>query len=92
MTVKEKAAAMKIDSPQMAATTIETRNTALKAIAEALLAKKEQIFAENEKDLEEAKRNQIPEAVVKRLKFSEQKLQDCVKGIENLILVCYKSL
>ena len=85
MTVKEKAAAMKIDSPQMAATTIETRNTALKAIAEALLAKKEQIFAENEKDLEEAKRNQIPEAVVKRLKFSEQKLQDCVKGIENLI-------
>ena len=39
MTIKEKAAAMKIDSPQMAATSIETRNKALQAIADALLAK-----------------------------------------------------
>ena len=53
MTVKEKAASMKIDSPKMAATLIETRNKALEAIAEALLANKEQIFAENAKDLEE---------------------------------------
>lgn len=85
MTVKEKAAAMKIDSPQMAATSIETRNQALSAIAEALLVNKEQIFAENAKDLEEAEKNQIPAAVVKRLKFTEQKLQDSVKGIRNLM-------
>ena len=57
MTVKEKAASMKIDSPKMAATLIETRNKALEAIAEALLANKEQIFAENAKDLEEAEKN-----------------------------------
>lgn len=85
MTVKEKAAAMKIDSPQMAATSIETRNKALQAIADALLANKEQIFAENVKDLEEAEKNQIAPAVVKRLKFTEQKLQDSIKGIRNLI-------
>ena len=73
MTVKEKAASMKIDSPKMAATLIETRNKALEAIAEALLANKEQIFAENAKDLEEAEKNEVPAAVVKRLKFTEQK-------------------
>ena len=49
MTVKEKAASMKIDSPKMAATLIETRNKALEAIAEALLADKEQIFAKMQK-------------------------------------------
>ena len=54
MTVKEKAAAMKIDSPQMAATSIEIRNKALQAITDALNANREQIFAENVKDLEEA--------------------------------------
>lgn len=85
MTMKEKAAAMKLDSPNMASASIETRNHALKAMAEALLEKKAEIFAENAKDLEEAAKNQLSEAVVKRLRFTEQKLQDCVKGIESLI-------
>ena len=87
MTVKEKAAAMKIDSPQMAATSIEIRNKALQAITDALNANREQIFAENVKDLEEAEKNQISPAVIKRLKFTEQKLQDSIKGIQNLIML-----
>lgn len=85
MTIREKAAVMKLDSPQMAATEIEVRNTALQHITEVLLANKEQIFKANQMDLEEAEKNQIPVAVVKRLKFTEQKLRDAVKGIQNLI-------
>ena len=85
MTIKEKAAAMKLDSPRMAAQPTGTRNTALANIAKALVEHQEEIFMANEKDLQEAKRDNIPESVVKRLKFSPQKLQDAAKGIENLI-------
>lgn len=85
MTIKEKAAAMKLDSTRMASQSADTRNQALAAIAEALSANKQEIFEANERDLAEAEENNVPEAVVKRLKFSEQKLTDVIKGIENLI-------
>ncbi|MDE5824929.1 MAG: gamma-glutamyl-phosphate reductase, partial [Lachnospiraceae bacterium] len=85
MTIKEKAAAMKLDSTQMASKSADTRNRALANIAKALLANQEDIFKANAQDLAEAEENNIPEAVVKRLKFNSQKLTDVVKGIENLI-------
>lgn len=85
MTIREKAAAMKLDSPLMACKAIEARNLALANIAKALAERQDEIFAANGKDLAEAEGRQIPEAVVKRLKFSPQKLQDVTKGLENLI-------
>lgn len=85
MTIKETAAMMKLDSPQMAATDITVRNAALSRIAEVLLANKDSIFAANDKDMARAKEENIPDAVVKRLKFSEAKLNDAVTGIRNLI-------
>ena len=85
MTIKEKAAAMKLDSTLMASKSAETRNQALANIARALNANQEEIFRANAQDLAEAEENKIPEAVVKRLKFNPQKLTDTVKGIENLI-------
>lgn len=85
MTIKEKAAAMKLDSSKMASKSAQIRNAALANIAKALMENKDEIFDANEKDLAEAKENNIPDAVVKRLKFSPQKLQDVIKGIENLI-------
>ena len=51
MTIQEQAALMKLDSPKMAATTIEDRNAALKAVITALLSNKEAILAANKKDL-----------------------------------------
>ncbi len=84
MTVQEKAAAMKLDSPQMAAAPAQVRNNALLEIKNALLANQEAIFAANAQDLEQAQQNNIPEAVVKRLKFTQQKLLDVTQGIENL--------
>lgn len=85
MTIKEKAAAMKLDSSKMASKSAEIRNAALANIAKVLTDNKVKIFEANEKDLAEAKENNIPDSVVKRLKFSEQKLNDVIKGIENLI-------
>ncbi|MDE5699083.1 MAG: glutamate-5-semialdehyde dehydrogenase [Lachnospiraceae bacterium] len=85
MTIREKAAAMKLDSTLMASKSAGTRNQALANIARALLADQEEIFKANAQDLAEAEKNDIPEAVVKRLKFNTQKLTDVVKGIENLI-------
>lgn len=76
---------MKTDSYRMAALGIDTRNQILKAIREALLARKQEIFAANQKDLTNAKELNVADAVVKRLKFDEHKLQDVTEGIEQLI-------
>lgn len=85
MTVKEKAAAMKLDSTLMASTSEAQRNNALSNIAKALLDNQKEIFRANVLDLAEAEENHVPEAVIKRLKFSEQKLEAVIKGIEDLI-------
>ncbi|MDE7323607.1 MAG: glutamate-5-semialdehyde dehydrogenase [Lachnospiraceae bacterium] len=85
MTIKEKAAAMKLDSTLMASKSTETRNRALANIAKALVENQEEIFRANEQDLAESEKNNIPDTVVKRLKFTSQKLTDVIKGIENLI-------
>ena len=76
---------MKLDSPKMAATTIEDRNAALKAVITALLSNKEAILAANKKDLDEAGKSHVDVPVLKRLKFNEDKLNDVIRGIEDLI-------
>ena len=85
MTIQEQAALMKLDSPKMAATTIEDRNAALKAVITALLSNKEAILAANKKDLDEAGKSHVDVPVLKRLKFNEDKLNDVIRGIEDLI-------
>lgn len=85
MTIREKAAMMKLDSSKMASTDIAVRNAALEKIAESLLAGKERIFETNAKDMERAQADNISPAVIKRLKFSEAKLSDAIAGIHNLI-------
>ena len=85
MTIQKQAALMKLDSPKMAATTIEDRNAALKAVITALLSNKEAILAANKKDLDEAGKSHVDVPVLKRLKFNEDKLNDVIRGIEDLI-------
>lgn len=85
MKIREEVREMKKDAPFLAASSIETRNKALELIAENLKAHKEEIFCENKRDLEEAEKNGISPAVVKRLKFDEGKLSDVLSGIEQLI-------
>ena len=54
MTIKEKAAAMKLDSTLMASKPAEMRNRALSAIIKALQENQAEIFRANEQDLAEA--------------------------------------
>lgn len=72
-------------SPQMAMLSTKLKNDALKAICEALLAKKDEIVAANLLDLENAKKEQLPRPIIKRLEFNEKKLQDTISGMESLI-------
>ena len=85
MDMRAEARQMKLQAPVLAATTVEERNAALLAIAQALEAHKGEIFAANQEDMEAADRNQISPAVKKRLKFNEDKLRDAIAGIHQLI-------
>ncbi|MDO4807803.1 MAG: glutamate-5-semialdehyde dehydrogenase [Coriobacteriales bacterium] len=83
--IKTVAANMKLQSPVMAATSVEVRNQALGAIREALLANQDEIFAANKLDLEAAQKDGVAPAVIKRLKFDKSKLADVCAGISDLI-------
>ena len=76
---------MKADSPIMAGLSQEVRNKALLGAAEALLDNKEKIFQANREDMEQAEQAGLGQAVLKRLKFDEHKLEDVIKGIHDLI-------
>jgi len=83
--MKEIAAKMKMAAPQLAVSSHEQRNNALKAVKEALLLNKDVIFEANHKDMDAAEANHIAPAVMKRLKFDEGKLADVCGGIDQLV-------
>ncbi len=85
MDIRSEAREMKLQAPVLAASSLEERNAALLAVAEALEEKKEEIFAANLADMEEAEKNLISPAVKKRLKFDEGKLRDVIAGIHQLV-------
>ena len=85
LNIKESAAKMKQDSSKMAALSVEIRNNALKAAADALKENKDRIFAANKEDMDAADSNGVSAAVKKRLKFDEHKLEDVLAGIDGLI-------
>jgi glutamate-5-semialdehyde dehydrogenase len=83
--IREEVIKMKKAAPVLAASSIESRNTALLKIKEALIEEKESIFEANRKDIAFAKENAVSEAVLKRLKFDEGKLKDVTAGIDQLV-------
>ncbi len=85
MTIKEQARQMKLDSPKMAAQSLEARNTALKSVIEALINNKDAIIAANHEDLQAGEDAGLMAPVLKRLKFDDKKLKDVIGGIEELI-------
>lgn len=85
MTIKEKAAMIKLDSSKMVATDEKTRNKALQTIIDSILENKDKIIAANEIDIENAKKDGLQASVVKRLKFGEEKINGVVEGIKELI-------
>ena len=85
MTITEKAKLLKEDSPKLAASSIDVRNKALTAIKEALKSHADKIFAANHTDMENAEKDGIAPAVMKRLKFGEEKLRSSIEGIDSLL-------
>ncbi len=82
MNYSEKARLVKEASLQLGASPADVRCQALEAIADALTADKEKIFAANREDLDAGKDLSGP--VLGRLKFDEHKLTDVINGIRGL--------
>lgn len=85
MVIREEVQKMKQAAPRAAATSCEVRNRILNAVAETLQAHRDEIFAENQKDMEAADRAGLPDSIRKRLKFDAGKMRDCLDGIRILI-------
>lgn len=85
MTITDKAADAKKASIRLAATATDTKNNALKAIAEALENKKDQIIAANRTDLANAEKDNLAAPLLKRLKFQKDKIADAIEGLSSVI-------
>ncbi len=83
-TMKQITKQMKADSFQMASLSEEMRNRILLAVKDALLAHREEIFAANKLDTDQAKSDNLPDPVQKRLVFNAHKLEGVIEGIEQL--------
>lgn len=72
----------------LASLNTETKNNALKAMAEAIEKNKEKIFEENKRDLLEAekqvKEGSLSKALYDRLKLDKNKLADMISGIHDV--------
>ncbi len=85
MTIREVAALMKADAPKVATSSLDMRNAVLAKVAEELVVNQDVIFAANADDMVAAAENGVAAAVQKRLKFNQDKLNDVVNGIRQLI-------
>ncbi len=85
MTIEQTAQNAKAAAIQLAAVPSDVKNTALKAIAQALKSKQDQIIAANQADLKAAEADNLAAPLLKRLKFDAGKIADCIEGIESLI-------
>ena len=83
--MKEIAKKVKADSFLLMASSNEMRNTCLKNIIENLKKDKEHILAQNKKDIENAKNENISSSILSRLLFDGHKMDTVIAGINDLI-------
>ena len=83
--MKEIAKKVKADSFLLMASSNEMRNTCLKNIIENLKKDKEHILAENKRDIENARLENISSSILSRLLFNEHKMDTVIAGINDLI-------
>jgi glutamate-5-semialdehyde dehydrogenase len=84
MTLIERTAVLKESSYRLAAVSEKLRNKALMNAAAVLRDSHELIMAENDKDLKNAEKQNLPKALVKRLAISDSKLEQMAEGLESL--------
>ena len=83
--VLKKAKAAKKVSFELVSKTTEEKNAALASIAKQLLLDKDEILAENKKDLEKGKENGLSDSVLDRIMLNEQRIIDMSEAIGQLI-------
>ncbi len=71
----------------MAGLSTAVKNQALSQIAKSLQSNSEKILQANRQDMEQAEKDNLGAALLKRLKFDENKLATVITGIESLIEV-----
>ncbi len=85
MSIVEVAKSAKNASVALAAVKNDVKNSALAEIAKALKAHSSEIVSANKEDLAAAESNNLAAPLLKRLRFDEGKIADCIAGIESLI-------
>ena len=82
--VKTKAAAAKKAAAKLAVTSTAVKNKALLAMAEALLAKQEQILAANAIDMEQAAAKGMKSSMLDRLKLTAARIEGMADGLRQV--------
>jgi glutamate-5-semialdehyde dehydrogenase len=85
-TVHAAAQSAKSSSLRLANLSIVKRNDALNAIAQEVLARKEDIVKANRQDMEGSRSLDLPDALIKRLKYDEAKISESIGSIRSLVL------
>ncbi|MBS3887204.1 MAG: glutamate-5-semialdehyde dehydrogenase [Firmicutes bacterium] len=85
MNINELARQVEEASLLLAVANTELKDKALRLIAAALQTRKDEIISANRADLERSKNENLPEPLLKRLKFDEAKIADVTEGIASLL-------
>jgi glutamate-5-semialdehyde dehydrogenase len=82
--VREAAERAKQASYRLASLSLETRNKAIESIAQALRERADAIIEANSRDLQAAKEQGLPPALVKRLRYDRAKIDESIESIRSL--------
>jgi glutamate-5-semialdehyde dehydrogenase len=85
MNITEFAQAAKKASIQLAATSSDIKNNALRTIAQKLKEREGEIIEANTKDIERSTKENLDAPLLKRLKFDSEKIDGVIAGIHSLI-------
>ena len=81
---RTKATAARSEARKLQAMPYATRRSILTAMADALLARKEELVAANKIDLEQAEKDGVAQVLKKRLKLTDEKLATLAAGIRQI--------
>lgn len=85
LTVQELGARAKSAAPQLAAASPKQKNDALAAIADALIARTDEIIEANKVDLDNAVKNNMSKAMQDRLLLNPERISGMAEGVRKLI-------
>lgn len=85
MTIEQMSRIAKAASIELAATETELKNKGLRAIADALDKRREEIKKANAEDLDRSEKENLAAPLLKRLKFQDDKIDGVIDGLKSLV-------